>query len=350
MNGMYDIELTIKNILIDYFRNYTINNLSQYFKNEIVFNDDQYINLTANELEIYTDDLIKNYQYDDVYLLLSAQYKNIISLNVNTIDDLQYNNIYDKTIFLIFINLIKKASIEINQYNLINSSISKTIITALNNENNQINNIDFIDSFLIDIVITKNDKIILPSLISYLDKINITQPFQLLQLIDQTINKSKKILNNQIIENINLEDSEIKVKVANIKDQYENMLKAQQIKAFEEQQSNLNDKLEENLKLESIYVNNVGLVLFHLFIPTYFQQLNLLNVDGDFLNIDSQYRAVHLLQLLVSDASYDEHELVLNKILCNLEINESIPMDIEFTDKERALSVELMNVVLQRTR
>ena len=348
MNGMYDIELTIKNILIDYFRNYTINNLSQYFKNEIVFNDDQYINLTANELEIYTDDLIKNYQYDDVYLLLSAQYKNIISLNVNTIDDLQYNNIYDKTIFLIFINLIKKASIEINQYNLINSSISKTIITALNNENNQINNIDFIDSFLIDIVITKNDKIILPSLISYLDKINITQPFQLLQLIDQTINKSKKILNNQIVENINLEDSEIKVKVANIKDQYENMLKAQQIKAFEEQQSNLNDKLEENLKLESIYVNNVGLVLFHLFIPTYFQQLNLLNVDGDFLNIDSQYRAVHLLQLLVSDASYDEHELVLNKILCNLEINESIPMDIEFTDKERALSVELMNVVLQR--
>jgi hypothetical protein len=348
INGMYDFELTIKNILIDYFRNYTLNNLKLYFKNEIVLNDDQYLNITGNDLTKYTSDLIKINKYDDVYFLLSAQYKNIIDLDVPTIVDQKDNNIYDKTIFLIFIQLIKNISIEINHYNVINNIINKTIITAIQYENKLIKNDDFIDMFLLAIVNTKNEKILLPSLISHLNNINITQPFQLVQLIDQTINKSKRILYKQIDENINLKDNEIKIQVNTIKDQYENMLKAHQLQDIEKQQSNANNDLEDNLKNVSIYVNNVGLTLFHLFIPTFFQQLNLLNTDGEFLNIDCQYRAVHLLQLLVSDASYDEHELVLNKILCNLEINESIPMDIEFTEKEKALSLELINVVLQR--
>ena len=192
------------------------------------------------------------------------QYKNIIDLDVPTIVDQKNNNIYDKTIFLIFIQLIKNISIEINHYNVINNIINKTIITAIQYENKLIKNDDFIDMFLLAIVNTKNEKILLPSLISHLNNINITQPFQLVQLIDQTINKSKRILYKQIDENINLKDNEIKIQVNTIKDQYENMLKAHQLQDIEKQQSNANNDLEDNLKNVSIYVNNVGLTLISL--------------------------------------------------------------------------------------
>ena len=201
-------------------------------------------------------------------------------------------------------------------------------------------------------VISNNiTKEILVPLITYLDNLTITQPLQLVKLIDQTILKSKRILNNEINkieQNETPGEKNIKNIVNQIKDQQNNIILNDQIKIFNDQQSEQKNNDEEILKNESIYINNVGLVLFHLFIPAFFNQLNLLNEDGDFVNIDCKYRAVHLLQLLVSDASYDEHELVLNKILCNLEISDSIPMDIEFTDKEKALCQELMGVVLQR--
>ena len=181
----------------------------------------------------------------------------------------------------------------------------------------------------------------------------ITHPYSLIKLINFVIDKGTQILNNENAINtykyeLNKKDADTvnntqKIKIQHEKEQREILFKKNQ--EILSQKTNNSDEIGIN---ESIYVNNIGLILFHLFIPTYFKRLNLLNEDGDFIDIDAKYKAVHLLQILVSDSKYDEHELVLNKILCNLIISETIPMEVELSEEERNLAQELNKVVLQR--
>jgi len=74
-----------------------------------------------------------------------------------------------------------------------------------------------------------------------------------------------------------------------------------------------------------------------------------LTEKGKFVKEEAQFRAVHLLQFLVDGTySHQEHELVLNKILCGLPVEEPIPLEIIISEKEKAVSLELLNVVLQQ--
>ncbi len=346
------IELTIKNILIDYFRNYINNNLNKAINPYPDNQDDIVFNITSSEISNIIIDLNKSNKIKDIYFLFYAHHNNI-NVNIYNLIKIQtkQDDIFENTILDMYINILLNGPTNKDQTDNLNNIINKTIILSLNKDIKFNANVNFIDKLLQEVISNNITKEILEPLITYLDNLTITQPLQLVQLIDQTILKSKRILNNElnkIEQNETLGEKNIRNVVNQIKDQQNNRIIDDQIKIFNDQQSEQNNKDEEILKNESIYINNVGLVLFHLFIPAFFNQLNLLNEDGDFVNIDCKYRAVHLLQLLVSDASYDEHELVLNKILCNLEISDSIPMDIEFTDKEKALCQELMGVVLQR--
>jgi len=98
---------------------------------------------------------------------------------------------------------------------------------------------------------------------------------------------------------------------------------------------------------DPIYINNAGLVLFNPYITTFLSRLGMTE-KGKFKDEDSAFRSVHLLQLLVSEATYGEHELVLNKILCNLPVSSSVPMDIELKPSEKLLAKELIEVTMKR--
>ena len=98
---------------------------------------------------------------------------------------------------------------------------------------------------------------------------------------------------------------------------------------------------------ESIYINNAGLVLFNPYITTFFSKLGITE-HGKFKDQESTFRAIHLLQLLVTDAVYEEHELVLNKILCNLPVSSPIPMDIVLKPAEKLLAKELVEITMKR--
>ena len=104
------------------------------------------------------------------------------------------------------------------------------------------------------------------------------------------------------------------------------------------------DFIESN---ESIYINNAGLVLFNPYITTFFSKLGITE-KGKFKDEESSFRAIHLLQLLVTDATYEEHELVLNKILCNLPVSSPIPMDIVLKPAEKLLARELVEITMKR--
>lgn len=102
-------------------------------------------------------------------------------------------------------------------------------------------------------------------------------------------------------------------------------------------------------KADKLYIANAGLVLLHPFLSTYFTRLNLME-KGQFVNREAQARAVHLLQYLAySTTEHPEHELVLNKILCNYPLHEPLPLDITPDPQEVDLSAELLQVVIQRS-
>jgi len=110
------------------------------------------------------------------------------------------------------------------------------------------------------------------------------------------------------------------------------------------------DKEKDNLmnSKDTIYISNAGLVLLNPFFATYFIRLGMMK-DGKFIDIDTQHRAVHLLQYLVNNEEQSpEHTLVLNKILCNVPIAEAIPLGITITENEKQVSADLLKAVTER--
>jgi hypothetical protein len=99
---------------------------------------------------------------------------------------------------------------------------------------------------------------------------------------------------------------------------------------------------------DTIYVNNAGLVLLFPFLTTAFQRLGWVHA-GQFISQDAQVRAVHFLQYTVNGKeAHPEHELALNKVLCNLPLEEPVPAELTLKDEEKQLSHELLKVVLQQ--
>jgi hypothetical protein len=351
-NASQGIELTVQNTITDFFIDYTLIVLKDKLGKNINYKGLQFTNITNDEFKKVISDLLINNKFIELQYILNSKHAiKYFDYKLWLDKYLKNNNIIDKQILQLYINLIIKSVSNIVDKDEINYILNKSFIYLLSNEVRFDNNFHFLENFFNEILNYTNNKSnkILDPIIYYFENLSINQPKQLIELIDYTILKSKAILNSQIVFNIEQKNEKvIKDHVKIIKDTYENDIKSKQDAILKNNQLKQSNNVDDVLKNESIYINNIGLVLFHLFIPTFFNRLNLLNTEGNFLSIECQYRAVHLLQLLVSDATYEEHELVLNKILCNLEIDEIVPMEIEFTDEEKALSLELIGVVIKR--
>ncbi|HEY8402449.1 MAG TPA: contractile injection system tape measure protein [Cytophagaceae bacterium] len=104
------------------------------------------------------------------------------------------------------------------------------------------------------------------------------------------------------------------------------------------------------VKLESgepIYINNAGMVIFHPYLTRFFKMLNLVD-KKEFKDEYSAHKAAHLLQYLVNKGlQSEEHELVLNKIMCGIDINTPVFRDIELTEEDKATCESLIEGVIQ---
>ena len=115
---------------------------------------------------------------------------------------------------------------------------------------------------------------------------------------------------------------------------------------LQDEQANIKPDDAIPIPQDTIYINNAGLVLLNPFLATYFVRLGLMH-EGKFIDTDKQLRAVHLLQYLVNGSSETpEHELVLNKILCNVPVAAPVPLGIVLTDQEKEISEQLFKAVL----
>ncbi|KOY86207.1 hypothetical protein AD998_08660 [bacterium 336/3] len=100
-------------------------------------------------------------------------------------------------------------------------------------------------------------------------------------------------------------------------------------------------------KNKEIYIENPGLILVHPFINTLFRRLGYLN-KKEFVDKDIQHRAVYLLQYIVDGNTEpkEEHQLILNKLLCGVPLREPLLTDIILSETEKETCESLLEGVI----
>ncbi len=103
------------------------------------------------------------------------------------------------------------------------------------------------------------------------------------------------------------------------------------------------DAVEAN---DDHYIKNAGLVILNPYLPSFFKELEL--CDGKkFNSAEAAERAAHLLQYLATnnEDNFEEHDMLLNKILCGIEIEAPFTIDFKITEKERTECKDLLEAV-----
>lgn len=99
---------------------------------------------------------------------------------------------------------------------------------------------------------------------------------------------------------------------------------------------------------ERLEIGNAGLVLLWPFLTAFFEGIGLTK-DKTFVTEDAARRGALLLQYMVTaDTEMAEHELILNKLLCGLAIDEPLPAIVEPTATELEEMEHLLNTVANR--
>lgn len=89
------------------------------------------------------------------------------------------------------------------------------------------------------------------------------------------------------------------------------------------------DPLPTGNKAEVIYVENAGIALLAVYLPALFSKLGLLGADRRFIDDNAVENAVHLVHFLATgETRPHESELALPKILCGLEVSDSLGNEI----------------------
>ncbi len=98
---------------------------------------------------------------------------------------------------------------------------------------------------------------------------------------------------------------------------------------------------------EELYVENAGLILLHPFLQPFFKEIQLTK-DDLFADEFDRMKAVLFTQHLVYGTTiFDEHHLILNKILCGFPIAEPIIKELEIKPEEKAAATDLLQQVIQ---
>jgi len=93
-------------------------------------------------------------------------------------------------------------------------------------------------------------------------------------------------------------------------------------------------------------VQNAGVVILTPYLETLFSRAGFLDVDG-FLTNENKSKAVMLLQYAVTGTEdAQEHELVLNKVLCGMAGTEPVDTSIELTTEQKALVDSMLQAVI----
>ena len=100
--------------------------------------------------------------------------------------------------------------------------------------------------------------------------------------------------------------------------------------------------------VESIYIQNAGLVILHPFLPLFFNAIGLTDDKNNFKDEASHQKAVLVSQHLVSgEMNISEETLALNKIICGYPLEEPIIVELYFSEPEINEGTDLMAQIIQ---
>ena len=95
-------------------------------------------------------------------------------------------------------------------------------------------------------------------------------------------------------------------------------------------------------------IQNAGLVILNPFLAPLFSRLGLVN-NGQFIHKAAQQRAAAVLQYIATGNIHaSDDDLLLNKVLCGISAEETIPRAVELTNEELIVINELFILVKDR--
>lgn len=138
----------------------------------------------------------------------------------------------------------------------------------------------------------------------------------------------------------------VKQALEKVQERNESSFLSQEQNEKTEAEKSAGNKKEKVQTYRAVYVKHAGLVILHPFLQAYFKELDLLN-EKNFVDEAKQKRAILLLyHLSTNKKEVPEFDAVLQKILCGLELDETIPSAIELTEKEKVESEQLLRTVM----
>ncbi len=153
--------------------------------------------------------------------------------------------------------------------------------------------------------------------------------------------KVEDLKNEQVKQKMEIKDLELKIEF--IKDEINKAEEPEDQEPVVKKRRKRKKKVPvPEVMKEPLYIYNAGLVLLWPYMSRLFSMLKY--TEGkNFVNIETQYKAIHLLQYLATGRSEaPENELLLNKIICNFPITEPVPFGVEFTPDELKMAEGLL--------
>jgi hypothetical protein len=95
-----------------------------------------------------------------------------------------------------------------------------------------------------------------------------------------------------------------------------------------------------------IYISNGGLVILQAYLSYFFERCELTNNEG-FVSWEAQQRAALLLQYVYDPTGpFFEEDLVLNKLLCGLPLEDVLPGEFEVTELEQEIAGQMLDAII----
>ncbi|MFA0964173.1 contractile injection system tape measure protein [Roseivirga sp. BDSF3-8] len=106
------------------------------------------------------------------------------------------------------------------------------------------------------------------------------------------------------------------------------------------------EDIPEPPEKEPMFISNAGLVILHPFITRLFKALGLTE-NKAFRDEDAAHKAAHVLHFLVyHHTEGEEHEMVLEKVLCNIPLGVPLKKGFELNDEEKELCISLTKAAI----
>ena len=102
----------------------------------------------------------------------------------------------------------------------------------------------------------------------------------------------------------------------------------------------------EEREYQDLFIKNAGIVILWPYLLEFFKTHDLL-AESQFRDESAQMKAVHLLQFLgEGSVEQPEYRLMLNKLLCGLDMEIPVPRKFELTKTEENACEELLEAVI----